>query len=164
MAWPCGRHSHPPSSGRVFFTRPSTDCHAIVYPGHATCPGRWRALSEVPFGRSPGRNKLRSQAAGQDMQFYASLERRQPPPPCPLLVCGSGEHRRSPALMPLRFWCARWASKRDQQPLCPYFLCANSARRNVRGSPREVKERTAKASHKITSQGCRKTLSGTSSP
>ena len=24
--------------------------------------GRWRALFEVPFGRSPGRNKLRSQA------------------------------------------------------------------------------------------------------
>ena len=101
MAWPCGRHSHPPSPGRVFFTRPSTDCHAIVYPGHASCPGRWRALSEVPFGRSPGRNKLRSQAAGQDMQFYASLERRQPPPPCPLLVCALGEQERPTALMSL---------------------------------------------------------------
>ena len=101
MAWPCGRHSHPPSPGRVFFTRPSTDCHAIVYPGHASCPGRWRALSEVPFGRSPGRNKLRSQAAGLAMRFYASLERRQPPPPCPLLVCALGEHRRPTALKPL---------------------------------------------------------------
>jgi hypothetical protein len=32
------RHSHPPSPGQSVFTRPPTDCLAIVYPGRALYP------------------------------------------------------------------------------------------------------------------------------
>jgi hypothetical protein len=34
----CDRHSHPPSPGQSIFTRPPTDCLAIVYPGRALYP------------------------------------------------------------------------------------------------------------------------------
>jgi hypothetical protein len=64
---------------------------------------RWRALFEGPFGQSPGRNKLRSQAARGPCGFTHRRSR--------------GDHPPSMS----SFWCARWASKGDEQPQHPPF-------------------------------------------
>ena len=60
-----------------------------------------RRLFEGPFGRSPGRNKLRSQAARGPCGFTHRGSRGDHPPPAYILVCAFGEQRRPTALKPL---------------------------------------------------------------
>jgi hypothetical protein len=64
---------------------------------------RWRALFEVPSGRSPGRNKLRSQV--RTGHAVSPLLKQWLPnqPLLPFLVCALGEQRKLPSLPILHF-------------------------------------------------------------
>jgi hypothetical protein len=84
--------SHPPDPWAVVFTHRPTDCFAIVYPGRALSPGRWRPLLEI---RSHHPSKL---------AYLSFLMGR--------LGCFQLRAWTSTAFLKIRLvWCARSASK-----------------------------------------------------
>ena len=140
----CGGRSQPAQLRATPF-HPSTQPIALLSfargAGPSRCGRRWRdALFEGPFGRSPGRTKLRSQAATGPCGFTHRRSRRRPSSPSVPLPRAQGLTR---LIHP--FWCARWASKGDQQPLRP-FSCGAKHRQGHAVSPS-----LEQAVHRVTS-------------
>src|SRR6478672_1858688 len=104
-----------------------------------------------PFGRSPGRTKFAEPSNDRAVRLSSAGAEATIHFLCPFLVCAFGEQERPTALVALPLvWSSRSLERKKPSSLP-----------RLHPSP---ERRQPSTSHRITSQGCRKTLSGTSSP